>query len=354
MSGLYADAFSQARSPAAAFHAVDLRLSLERALAVDLASLLAERAELERAYAQSLKRLQQRLRASGQKDSVYRETEALLGGLSPADLRTADQQLGQGWSGLRLSLENDLGETARVHQNWADKLTRDVGEPLRASISKGEWARWSATEAQLAAQTREYEQALDKVQKTEAKGTKGSKSSSQQQKLLQSQSSLSTVGSQLAAALPAFLDQSQQLDLAHGAFLKEALVRCGTLVADLGRERMETGERLTVQVLGVDENAEAEEWALRESIKLGGAGGAEGDGRAGSTAAPPGGAGGMPSIGEFGEGATGGGRDSNAMATRSAAEDSASTRSGATAQTHQEQRSSCAYLESFCLCSAVE
>ncbi|GAA5990406.1 hypothetical protein JCM10908_007356 [Rhodotorula pacifica] len=316
---LYADAFSQARSPAAAFHTVDLRLSLERALAADLSQLLHERAQLELAYSKSLQRLQARIRPQGgpgQKDSISKEFEAL-----GVEQRTADQQLGQAWTGLRNSLENELNETARVHQLWADKITKDVQEPLRNSLNKGEWARWNAAQVQLGNQTREYESALEKVQKAQAKQTKSSKSSTQS-KLLQSQSQLSTLGSQLAAALPAFLDQSQKLDLAHGAFMKEALVRCGTLTADLGRERMEAGERLTVRVLGIDEEAEAQEWALRESIKLGGGG--------------PGGGGGtapLQSIGEFGEPAatttTASARPvrSDSVADRS---DAASTRSAAT------------------------
>ncbi|KWU43832.1 hypothetical protein RHOSPDRAFT_29511 [Rhodotorula sp. JG-1b] len=313
---LYADAFSQARNPAAAFHAVQLRLSLERALTADLAELLSERAQLELAYVKSLQRLQQRLHSTHQKDSLSKEFEALQ-----VDRKTADQQLGPAWTGLRISLENELAETATSHQLWADKLAKQVHDPLRNSLTKGDWARWNATEAQLASETKEYHQAVEKVQKAQAKQTKSSKASNQS-KLLQAQSQLSSLGSHLAAALPAFLDQSQRLDLSHGAFLKEALVRCGTLTSDLGRERMEAGERLTVQVLGIDEAVEAEEWALRESIKLGSTG----------TGA------GMPSIGEFGEPAavasTGQVR-SDSVADRS---DAASTRSAATSRTNDRQR----------------
>lgn len=321
---LYADAFSQARNPAAAFHAVQLRLSLERALTADLAELLSERAQLELAYVKSLQRLQQRLHSTHQKDSLSKEFEAL-----EVDRKTADQQLGPAWTGLRLSLENELAETATSHQLWADKLAKQVHDPLRNSLTKGDWARWNATEAQLAAETKEYHQQVEKVQKAQAKQTKSSKASNQS-KLLQAQSQLSSLGSHLAAALPAFLDQSQRLDLSHGAFLKEALVRCGTLTSDLGRERMEAGERLTVQVLGIDEAVEAEEWALRESIKLG----STGTGAA------------MPSIGEFGEpAAVASTRQvrSDSVADRS---DAASTRSAATSRTNNDRQrgGSCEYF----------
>lgn len=325
-SSLYADAFSQARNPAAAFHAVQLRLSLERALTADLAHLLSERANLELAYVNSLHRLQQRLHAHSSnhhKDSLKKELDAL-----EVDQTTADQQLGPAWTALRISLENELAETATSHQLWADKLAKQVHDPLRNSLTKGDWARWNATEAQLAAETKEYHQAVEKVQKAQAKQTKSSKSSNQS-KLLQAQSQLSSLGSHLAAALPAFLDQSQRLDLAHGAVLKEALVRCGTLTSDLGRERMEAGERFTVQVLGIDEAVEAQEWALRESIKLGSTGGG------GATTT-------MPSIGEFGEPATGTAasrqvRSESSVADRS---DAASTRSAATSRTNDRQRGS--------------
>lgn len=89
------------------------------------------------------------------------------------------------------------------------------------------------------------------------------------------QSQLSTIGSSLTSALPAFLTQSQQLEQAHATFLKERLVLAGTATNDLGRETMEAGEKLLNSVLGVDEQVEMQTWALRESMNAGGqAGGA--------------------------------------------------------------------------------
>lgn len=83
------------------------------------------------------------------------------------------------------------------------------------------------------------------------------------------------------------------------------------------------GERLLVRVLGVDESAEAEEWALREGMKLGG-GAAGGPGRNG-----------LAPVGEFGETASvnsgaGGGFGSAAGGSCLDRDDAASTVSGAT------------------------
>jgi len=107
------------------------------------------------------------------------------------------------------------------------------------------------------------------------KGTKSSKSA--QSKLLTSQSHLSQLGSTLTTSLPSFLAQSQTLDRSHAAFLKESLVRHGTICSDLGRERMEMGERLLVGVFEVDERAEMQGWALREGHRTASGAGA-GDG----------------------------------------------------------------------------
>ncbi|GAA5862125.1 hypothetical protein JCM3774_006183 [Rhodotorula dairenensis] len=321
---LYSDALAGARNPAAAFEAVDLRVSVTRAVTADLAQLLAERAQLELAYAKSLAKLQHRLHAaSGHKDSLTKELDALDLD-SPA---AADQLLGPAWTAVRKHFDDELADSARVHQTWADALLKDVHDPLRSSLARGEWARWNAAEAHLAHQAKEYHLAVEKSQRAQQKQTKSSKSSNQS-KLLQAQAQLSSLGSQLAAALPAFLDQSQHLDLAHAAFLKEALVRCGTLTADLGRERMEAGERLTLRVLAVDEAAEAQQWALSESSRLGGAAAAASGHNATTTTT-------MPSIGEFGESAPASAQattTTRAVRSESVADrsDAASTRSAAT------------------------
>ncbi|BGP35149.1 hypothetical protein JCM10296v2_006979 [Rhodotorula toruloides] len=310
---LYADSFSQSRSPSSTFHAVDQRISLSRALTSDLASYFHERIILEDAYIKSLNKLSQRLKGAG-KETVFREIEAL--GVGDSAL---EKQLGGGWSGVKKQLEGEVVEQARAHEDWRNKLEKEVAGPLRGSLGKTEWSRWNQAEGQLASNVKEYESLVDKAQ---AKSTKSGKSASSKQ--LQSQSALSSLGSSLTSSLPSFLTQSQALDLSHQAFLKECLVRCGTIASDLGRERMEMGERLLVRVLGVDESAEAEEWALREGMKLGG-GGAGGPSRNGLA---PG--------GEFGEtasvnsGAGGGGFGSAAGGSLLDRDDAASTVSGAT------------------------
>jgi hypothetical protein len=86
---------------------------------------------------------------------------------------------------------------------------------------------------------------------------------------LAAQSHLSTLGSSLTSTLPSYLATSERLDASHATFVKEALVRYGTLSSDLGRETMEMGEKLLVAVLGVDEPVEMQTWALRESIRAG-------------------------------------------------------------------------------------
>ncbi|BGP03256.1 hypothetical protein RTG_02587 [Rhodotorula toruloides ATCC 204091] len=309
---LYADSFSQSRSPSSTFHAVDQRLSLSRALTSDLASYFHERILLEDAYIKSLNKLSQRLKGAG-KETVFREIEAL--GVGDSAL---EKQLGAGWSGVKKQLEGEVVEQARVHEVWRNKLEKEVAGPLKSSLGKTEWTRWNQAEGQLASSVKEYESLVDKAQ---AKSTKSGKSASSKQ--LQSQSALSSLGSSLTSSLPSFLTQSQALDLSHQAFLKECLVRCGTIASDLGRERMEMGERLLVRVLGVDESAEAEEWASREGMKLGG-GGAGGPSRNG-----------LAPVGEFGETASvnsgaGGGFASATGGSLLDRDDAASTVSGAT------------------------
>ncbi|GAA5867632.1 hypothetical protein JCM8547_001322 [Rhodosporidiobolus lusitaniae] len=321
---LYADSFSQSRNPAQTFHSASLRLSLSRALTTDLAQYFHERALLEDSYIKALHKLSSRLHGNA-KDTVFRELDSL-----GIDSREADKQLGGGLSGVRRTLENEVEEVAKVHETWKRKVEKEVEEPLRASLGKGEWRAWNAGEQQLGGNVKEYEGLVEKVQKAQSKSTRSGKSASS--KLLTSQSHLSSLGSSLTSSLPAFLSQTQSLDLQHTAFLKEALVRCGTATSDLGRERMEAGERLLVQALGVDESAEAEEWALREGMKLSGgaapvssglngAGGADGLRRNGA----------MASVGEFGESESvssgvGGGR--NARERQETQSDAASTRSG--------------------------
>ncbi|GAA5929659.1 hypothetical protein JCM1841_004261 [Sporobolomyces salmonicolor] len=261
---LYASSFSGSRSPAATFHSTSLRLSLSRALTTDLASYFHERTLLEEQYIKSLHKLASRLHGQG-KDAVFRELDQL-----PVDQRQGDKQLGA-WADVRRTLENEVAQTANVHEQWRSKIADDVEAPLRNSVNKPDWARWGHAERDLANNVREYEGLIEKVQKAQAKGTKTSKfGGGSSSKLLTSQSALSSLGSSLTSSLPPFLSQTQALDLAHSAFLKECLVRCGTLTSDLGRERMEAGERLLVQVLAVDESAEAEEWALREGMAAGG------------------------------------------------------------------------------------
>ncbi|KPV72007.1 uncharacterized protein RHOBADRAFT_56144 [Rhodotorula graminis WP1] len=304
---MYADSFAQARSPPSVFTAVSTRLGVQRALTADLAAFLHERALVEEHYIRQLEKLGSRLH-SQQKDALFREQQQLA--LSQRD---QDRALGQQWATLRRTIESDLAETARVHDRWRAKVDKEVAQPLRDSLAKGDWARWNQQEQNLAAQVKEYDALVDKVQKAQQKSTKSGKSASSKQ--LQSQSALASLGSSLTSALPAFLSQSQQLDLAHGALLKQHLVLCGTHTSDLGRDRMEAGERLLNQVLAVDEGAEAQEWALREGQRLGGGAG----GQASSQ---------LATVGEFGEAPSNGGvARADSLLDR---DDAASTVSGAT------------------------
>lgn len=84
------------------------------------------------------------------------------------------------------------------------------------------------------------------------------------------QSQLSSSHTSITQAMPAFLSIAQELDLAHATALKEALVKYGTISADLGRERMEMGERILNAVLAIDDQAEMQDWALKEGRKAGG------------------------------------------------------------------------------------
>ncbi|ORY85956.1 Muniscin C-terminal mu homology domain-domain-containing protein [Leucosporidium creatinivorum] len=265
-SSIYQDSFGRAR-PNLAYQAVNRRLNLTRALTTDLAAYYEERALVEETYIKALQKLSSRLHGSGS-STVLRAVEDL--GLEQRD---EDRQLGA-WSGVRAKLEQEITDTAKVHETWRKKVLEEVEGPLRQSVSKSDWARWQQGDAQLGSTVKEYDSTLDKVQKGQSKASKSSKATSS--KLLTAQSQLSTLGSSLTSALPAYLAQSQALDESHSAFLKEALVRAGTCSSDLGRERMEAGERLLVNVLGVDEQVEMQTWALRESMRAGGQSGSNG------------------------------------------------------------------------------
>ncbi|GAA5895696.1 hypothetical protein JCM6882_000372 [Rhodosporidiobolus microsporus] len=321
---LYADSLSSSRSPSAVFHSISTRLALSRALTADLAAYYHERAALEDSYVKGLNRLQSRLHSAG-KETVFKELDAVASSLEGGN-RQADQLLGSGLASVRKTLESEVGDVARCHEAWRKKVAEEVERSLRDSLGGGEWIGWNRGEEQLRGSVKEYEGLVDKVQKAQTKSTRSSKPSS---KLLTSQSALSSLGSSLTQSLPAFLTQSQALDLSHSAFLKEALVRAGTASSDLGRERMEGGERVLVSVLGVDESAEAEEWALREGMRLGGGNVA----RANGVGAGSGAGVGLASVGEFGEtesvgsgAATATGRERVRQETQSS--DAASTRSG--------------------------
>ncbi|GAA5827818.1 hypothetical protein JCM11251_007687 [Rhodosporidiobolus azoricus] len=329
---LYADSLSSSRSPSSVFHSISTRLSLSRALTADLAAYYHERALLEDAYVKGLKKLESRLHSAG-KETVFKELDAVVGGLDGGQ-RQADQILGSGLSGVRKTLEGEVGEVARVHEIWRKKISEEVERSLRDSLGGGEWIGWNRGEEQLRGNVKEYEGLVEKVQKAQTKSTRSAKPSS---KLLTTQSALSSLGSTLTSSLPAFLTQSQALDLSHSAFLKEALVRAGTASSDLGRERMEGGEKVLVTVLGVDESADAEEWALREGMRLGGGGATAGASRAngfGLNGA------GLASVGEFGEteSVVSGGApppttfgNSRTRQETGASSDAASTRSGSIA-----------------------
>lgn len=291
MSGIYEETFAGVKQPVAVHTAVTGRINLERAFTHDLAAYFHERAQVEEQYIKSLTKLATKL----QDRSSNNEVDAVL---SLAGTGTGDRsketkvQLGA-WYGIRSQLEREVNELSRVHDTWRKRITEEVADPIRRSTSKAPWTTWDQSEAQVQSTVKEYDSTLDKVQKVSKNSknglvktaaaplgqtvthltyisrgqsqTKSSKSASS--KLLNNQSQLSTLGSSLTAALPTFLSQSQALEETHSAFLKEALVRAGTCTSDLGRERMEAGERLLNAVLGIDDQVEMQTWALRESMR---------------------------------------------------------------------------------------
>jgi hypothetical protein len=157
MSSIYQDSFERAR-PNLAYQAVHNRLSLVKAVTSDLAAYYHERALLEDAYVKSLQKLSSRLRSSGS-STVLSAVEGL--GL---DRRDEDRQLGA-WSAVRGRLEEEVTETARVHEAWRKKVADEVEGPLRQSLGKPEWMRWLQSESTLGSTVKEYDSTLEKVQK---------------------------------------------------------------------------------------------------------------------------------------------------------------------------------------------
>lgn len=156
-SSIYQDSFGRAR-PNLAYQAVNRRLNLTRALTTDLAAYYEERALVEETYVKALQKLSSRLHGSGS-SSVLRAVEDL--GLEQRD---QDRQLGA-WSGVRTKLEQEITDTAKVHEIWRKKVLEEVEGPMRHSLSKADWVRWQQGDAQLASTVKEYDNTLDKVQK---------------------------------------------------------------------------------------------------------------------------------------------------------------------------------------------
>lgn len=100
--------------------------------------------------------------------------------------------------------------------------------------------------------------------------SKNKASKSNNSKLLSAQSALSSAGSSLTNSLPGLLSVGESLERSHGSFLKQALARFGTMSADLGKERIDIGERLLAVLFAVDQDAEMQGWAAREAVKAGG------------------------------------------------------------------------------------
>lgn len=156
-SSIYQDSFGRAR-PNLAYLAVNRRLSLARALTTDLAAYYEERAVVEETYVKALQKLSSRLHGSGS-STVLRAVEDL--GLEQRD---ESRQLGA-WNDVRSKLEQEVTDTAKVHETWRKKVLEEVEGPLRHSLGKSDWARWQQGDAQLASTVKEYDNTLDKVQK---------------------------------------------------------------------------------------------------------------------------------------------------------------------------------------------
>jgi hypothetical protein len=156
-SSIYQDSFGRAR-PNLAYQAVNRRLSLTRALTTDLAAYYEERALVEEVYVKALQKLSSRLHGSGS-STVLRAVEDL--GLEQRD---ENRQLGA-WNDVRSKLEQEVTDTAKVHETWRKKVLEEVEGPLRLSLGKSDWARWQQGDAQLASTVKEYDSTLDKVQK---------------------------------------------------------------------------------------------------------------------------------------------------------------------------------------------
>ncbi|GAA5980641.1 hypothetical protein JCM5350_003575 [Sporobolomyces pararoseus] len=255
---LYASSFSESRSPPSTFHPISLRISLHRALTQDLSTYFHERSAIEEQYIRSLQKLSSRFDStnSSSKDLIFSELEGFS-----LDPPTIDSQLGTSLNQVKKTLEQEVEQLVKSHSKWNKKLESTVQGPLRESLTKRDWEKWGQEEKRLQGDVREYESLVDKLSKAQ---TKFSKSSS---KLLSTQSSLSTLGSSLTSSLPSFLNLSQSLEQSHVQLLKQSLTQYGTFSSDLGRDRMELGERLVQQVLAIDESVEMTEWALREGMK---------------------------------------------------------------------------------------
>lgn len=113
---------------------------------------------MEDVYIKSLQKLSSRLHSSSN-NAVMTSIDSL-----GYERKEVDRQLGA-WKGIQKQLENEVEEKARTSEAWRKKVVEEVEVPLRNSLNKPEWLRYSLLDQTLGGNVREYENTLDKVQK---------------------------------------------------------------------------------------------------------------------------------------------------------------------------------------------
>lgn len=199
----------------------------------DLAEYFKQRSLLEDAYVKGLLRL-------------ARHPITTIGQTTSGTPVGPGEELGQGLTKIKETLEKELTEIATTHTVFQRRMLQEVEVPLREKASKFEWGRTKTYDTNLLSTIKELEEAEAKAAKSaqKASAAQGSKKHDVlQQKADEDRRVLVAVRDQYLTESPFTLQHYQVVDQDRLQFLAETVARFETIQNDHARERMELAER---------------------------------------------------------------------------------------------------------------
>ncbi|CZT10313.1 hypothetical protein WAI453_009389 [Rhynchosporium graminicola] len=203
----------------------------------EIAGWLQERRKVEEAYVAGLKKLATRPLADLEKDL----------GIFDAPWR---------------KIVESTGEMAKSHYLLADRIEKDVEQPLRNfNSSNREMSAMTTTQGNLAAIAREVEEAQDKSDKLSKKGGKASA-----QKVDAAQSRLQTATAAWDAQAPFIFETLQTLDERRLNHLRDVLTQYQTLEMDNINRSQKVVENTLELLLEIETAQEIQNWSQAAGI----------------------------------------------------------------------------------------